>query len=97
MADEAYVAKLPECDIHKYVLGTPGVPAAFDGKTRQGPWANMCPGCFPVHGIGLGTGKGQRLIVGTRPKPRVTTTMLESLPLDDLQDIIGDGGIADYL
>lgn len=31
-----------------------------DGKTTQGPWANMCPACFEKYGRGLGTGKGQR-------------------------------------
>ena len=30
-----------------------------DGKTRQGPWGNMCPACFGIHGISLGTGLGQ--------------------------------------
>lgn len=60
----AYVAELPECDIHKFVLGdaTP-VQAAYDGKTKGGPWANMCEECFPIHGVGLGLGRGQRLEV----------------------------------
>ncbi len=31
-----------------------------DGKTNQGPWANMCLECHPVYGCGLGTGKGQK-------------------------------------
>lgn len=31
-----------------------------DGKTRMGPWANMCEDCFSLYGIGLGTGRGQR-------------------------------------
>lgn len=30
-----------------------------DGKTRQSPWATMCPKCFEENGIGLGLGKGQ--------------------------------------
>ena len=36
--------------------------AEVDGKTKEGPWANMCLGCFGDHGIGLGTGRGQMLI-----------------------------------
>ena len=36
--------------------------ARYDGKTRMGPWANMCGGCFVRYGVGLGTGKGQELI-----------------------------------
>ena len=36
--------------------------ASFDGKTKQGQWANMCEKHFTQKGIGLGTGKGQRLV-----------------------------------
>jgi len=35
--------------------------AEYDGKTVRGPWAYMCEGCFDEYGIGLGTGKGQKL------------------------------------
>lgn len=31
-----------------------------DGRTKQGPWANMCALCFIEHGVGLGTGFGQK-------------------------------------
>lgn len=30
-----------------------------DGKTIEGPWANMCERCHYVHGCGLGNGRGQ--------------------------------------
>ncbi len=30
-----------------------------DGRTRMGPWALMCPECHDLHGVGVGTGKGQ--------------------------------------
>lgn len=32
----------------------------YDGRTKMGPWANMCPRCFKRFGSGLGTGRGQR-------------------------------------
>jgi hypothetical protein len=32
----------------------------IDGKTSYGPWGNLCPACHARHGVGLGTGKGQR-------------------------------------
>lgn len=32
----------------------------FDAKTKFGPWGNLCTECFMVHGVGLGTGKGQK-------------------------------------
>ena len=31
----------------------------IDGRTVDGPWANMCPECHNNYGVGLGTGKGQ--------------------------------------
>ena len=44
----------PKCDFC-------GKPAEYDGKTTSGPWGYMCGGCFQKHGVGLGTGRGQRL------------------------------------
>jgi len=37
--------------------------AKYDGKTKMGPWAYMCEEHFRQFGIGLGSGKGQRLNV----------------------------------
>lgn len=36
--------------------------AYYDGKTRLDYWAYMCQEHFDEFGIGLGTGKGHRLI-----------------------------------
>lgn len=36
--------------------------ADFDGKTVYGPWANMCESHFMEYGVGLGLGRGQRLL-----------------------------------
>jgi len=30
-----------------------------DGKTKMGPWANMCADCYDSHGRGVGLGLGQ--------------------------------------
>lgn len=51
------LAERPPCDICK------SRPAAVDGKTRMGPWAYMCIPCHEVHGVGLGLGRGQRLLI----------------------------------
>jgi len=55
---EVEVIELPKCDI-------PGCDqtAHYDGKTKQGPWANMCEEHFQKLGVGLGLGKGQKLIL----------------------------------
>ena len=58
----AYVATMPMCDICK-VNGDPTVPAQYDGKTKSGPWANMCLTHFTLHGVGLGVGMGQKLML----------------------------------
>lgn len=39
-----------------------------DGKTKFGPWANMCSQCFGKHGIGMGLGKGQKYNANTLEK-----------------------------
>lgn len=65
----AEVAVLPPCDFCKQVDPHSHVDAAFDGKTKQGPWANMCTTHYGLYGIGLGTGRGQRLVVAVAPEP----------------------------
>jgi len=47
-----------ECDICKSSIGDQG--RFVDGRTKGGPWANMCMDCFATHGVGLGLGRGQR-------------------------------------
>ena len=58
---EVEVSVLPQCDFCK-------LPnrklARYDGRTNRGFWANMCEEHFRLYGIGLGIGKGQRLILG---------------------------------
>ena len=34
----------------------------IDGMTHIGSWAVMCPKCHKIHGVGLGTGKGQKYV-----------------------------------
>jgi hypothetical protein len=51
---EATLSTRPDCET---------VPAYYDGKTVMGPWAYMCESCFQRVGVGLGLGRGQRLVV----------------------------------
>ena len=54
------VPEIRNCDMcHQ----DPPVPAYADGKTTFGPWANMCKPCFEIHGVGLGLGMGQELLL----------------------------------
>jgi hypothetical protein len=65
MGDTAYIFAPEQCNF----CDSAGkkVEAVYDGKTIHGPWAYMCEEHFGQYGIGLGTGRGQRLIVGERP------------------------------
>lgn len=64
MAEEVIVATIPDCDLCQLIVG-PRSPAAYDGKTTlgHGPWAYMCEEHFRDFGVGLGTGRGQRLLL----------------------------------
>lgn len=65
MGDTAYISAPASCDF--CAAAGLDVEAKYDGKTVLGPWAYMCDDHFGVLGIGLGTGRGQKLIVGEKP------------------------------
>lgn len=60
MSVKVKVPRVPSCDLcqQKGVRA----PAKYDGKTKFGPWANMCTAHFEEFGLGLGTGLGQELV-----------------------------------
>lgn len=95
MSDVVYVAKLPNCDIHYYERNGTVVPAAYDGKTKAGPWANMCESCMITHGIGVGTGKAQKYIVGTKPVEK--RKPIEEMSDQELSDLSESDDLDDYL
>ena len=104
MADVAYVAKLPDCQICEVEDLQTEIPAEYDGKTVMGPWANMCAAHFASHGVGLGTGKGQKLIVGEEPvksktelRAEIHRTIDAGGSFDEIEELVGDGDIADFL
>lgn len=66
--EEVIVHDYPDCDFCKKECEdgakTPR-KAKYDGKTNVvgGSWAYMCQEHFDVYGVGLGLGRGQRLLV----------------------------------
>lgn len=61
---EVKMSTMPDCDVCKHEGREPTV-AAYDGKTVYGPWAYMCEDHFHMIGVGLGMGRGQRLVLRT--------------------------------
>ena len=53
---EVEMGAMPTCDFCSKTAG-------YDGKTKMGAWAYMCERCFQRHGVGLGVGRGQRLVL----------------------------------
>lgn len=66
--DEVLVDKIPDCDFCHHERLRNGElkvePAAYDAATAPfGSWAYMCEAHFAEFGVGLGTGRGQRLVL----------------------------------
>ena len=62
MGKTVEVVSLPNCDFCLYDDHRER-KAEYDGRTVHGPWANMCQEHFTIHGVGLGTGKGQQFVL----------------------------------
>ena len=58
---EVEVDKLPNCDLCKESGITE--TAQYDAKTTFGSWASLCKIHFLRFGIGLGLGRGQKLVL----------------------------------
>jgi hypothetical protein len=69
MSTQVRVDRYPDCGICKELArlgcrtGSQVEQAAYDGKTIYGLWAYMCATHFDGWGIGLGTGRGQKLVI----------------------------------
>ena len=57
---ETTVTYLPQCNL------CTTKQAAYDARTVLGFWASLCEGCFHIYGVGLGLGRGQKLILKER-------------------------------
>jgi len=92
---KAYVPELPKCQ----ATGCTN-DGEYDLRTRSGQWGNFCRDHALDHGTYLGTGWGQRLIVGPEPERDRHAEIQDAIMRGDmsaLEDAIGDGDIADYL
>ena len=58
--ESVVVDALPPCD-----FDAGHGPASYDAKSKAGPWGYMCEACYAAHGLGLGLGIGQKLILRT--------------------------------
>jgi hypothetical protein len=92
-----YIPTPKPCDI-------PGctTSAAFDNKTIDGPWANLCTEHHDTYAHPLFDG-GYRLVVGPEPivdereQRAAITAAIESGDADLVWDLVGDGDLIDFL
>lgn len=68
MSVEVVVDTLPDCDFCKHQKNRSGEgtvnKAAYDASiSGSGSWAYLCEQHFAQYGVGLGTGRGQRLVL----------------------------------
>jgi len=63
---EINISEFPNCQVCK----ENGInrKAKYDARSRHGWWAYMCESHYDQIGIGLGTGKGQKLILKVEGK-----------------------------
>lgn len=83
---ETKVKRFPKCDFCQS-------DALYDGQTTAGPWANMCNLHFQELGVGLGLGKGQRLVIEKAVDPDNDSRICESC-LDAARDEGAEDDIA---
>jgi hypothetical protein len=60
---EVRVDKRPPCDICFERSIKEPLMAEYDGKTYRGTWAYMCHAHFKEYGMGVGLGRGQKLVI----------------------------------
>lgn len=61
MSNEVLIDQYPDCDL---CLGRGATTEAhYDAATVFGAWGYLCEEDFKRYGVGLGTGKGQRLVL----------------------------------
>lgn len=99
MSEQVTVAVLPKCDFCTAAVTV--TRARYDGKTVMGPWANMCEVHFNEYGIGLGTGRGQRLVLKSEAAP-VTGCQHrrkenDSRPCGDCETDSWEAGFSSYM
>jgi len=59
---EVKVTTLPKCDVCLVSGVRPQKVATYDARSTHGQWGYMCEEHFQEQGVGLGLGRGQRLI-----------------------------------
>ena len=59
----------------------------WDFKTRMGPWALGCEACFKKHGIGEGTGMGQKYDLKTKEKIEAKKCVMPIRTLLELKNL----------
>lgn len=82
MKDTVEVESLPYCDICNEMRVSEGhvtiERAIYDAKSIYGSWAYMCQKHFDQIGVGLGLGKGQKLVLKAKGTSKEYEEWLET-------------------
>lgn len=79
---QVIVDHLPECDFKNTASPCKG-HQRYDARLRDGRWGNVCEHHFQKYGIGLGLGRGQRLLTQQEVDAQAAVDEAARVYLDD--------------
>ena len=96
------VDTLPDCDVcFSSRLPEPHFnleTARYDGATKPtGRWASMCEEHFTAVGVGLGTGKGQKLILRDSDEHKAIQRERAALPKPSVESLLSAAVMGDII
>ena len=99
------VDSLPNCDFGgtgnaraEFHDNAESVPARYDGATYDmGRWAYMCEAHFKAIGIGLGVGKGQKLILKNSDEDKALRRKRAALPQPSVESLLEAAVMGDII
>jgi hypothetical protein len=99
------VDSIPNCDFGdlgnaraEFHNNADSVPARYDGATYDmGRWANMCEPHFTAIGVGLGTGRGQKLILRDSDEHKAMLRERAALPKPSVESLLAAAVMGDLV
>lgn len=101
----AIMDSIPNCDFGdlgnaraEFHDNAESVPARYDGATYDmGSWAYMCENHWREIGVGLGTGKGQKLILRDSDEHKALQRERAALPKPSVESLLSAAVMGDII